>query len=38
MNILEKGGAEHPMTLYVRFRGREPDSRALFERMGIRDK
>ena len=37
-NILEKGGAEHPMTLYVRFRGREPDSRALFERMGIRDK
>ena len=20
-NILEKGGAEHPMTLYVRFRG-----------------
>ena len=37
-NILEKGGAEHPMTLYVRFRGHEPDSRALFERMGIRDK
>lgn len=37
-NILEKGGAEHPMMLYVRFRGREPDSRALFERMGIRDK
>ena len=36
--VLEKGGAEHPMTLYVRFRGREPDSRALFERMGIRDK
>lgn len=37
-NILEKGGSEHPMTLYVRFRGHEPDSRALFERMGIRDK
>ena len=34
-NILEKGGTEHPMELYVRFRGHKPDSRALIERMGL---
>ncbi len=34
-NILSKGGAEHPMTLYERFRGRKPDNRAMLERMGI---
>ena len=34
-DLLEKGGSEDPMTLYVRFRGHEPDSHALFERMGI---
>ena len=34
-NILEKGGTEHPMDLYVRFRGHKPDSRALIERMGL---
>lgn len=34
-DLLEKGGSEDPMTLYVRFRGHEPDSQALFERMGI---
>lgn len=31
-NILEKGGSEHPMTLYKKFRGREPDPDALLRR------
>lgn len=31
-NILEKGGAEHPMVLYKRFRGKEPTIDALLER------
>lgn len=31
-NILEKGGTEHPMELYKRFRGREPDPDALLRR------
>lgn len=30
--ILERGGTEHPMTLYKRFRGREPDPDALLRR------
>lgn len=34
-NILEKGGTEHPMELYVRFRGHKPDTKALIERMGL---
>lgn len=34
-NILEKGGSEHPMELYVRFRGHKPETRALIERMGL---
>ncbi len=34
-NILEKGGSEHPMVLYKRFRGQEPTIRALLERSGI---
>ncbi len=34
-NILSKGGSEHPMTLYVRFRGHKPDVQALFDKMGI---
>jgi len=34
-NILEKGGSEHPMTLYKRFRGREPDPDALLRRDGL---
>ena len=33
--ILSKGGTEPPMTLYKRFRGKEPDIRALLERNGI---
>lgn len=31
-NILEKGGSEHPMTLYKRFRGQEPKVDALLRR------
>lgn len=34
-NILSKGNSEHPMTLYVRFRGHKPDVQALFKKMGI---
>jgi peptidyl-dipeptidase Dcp len=34
-NILSKGGTEHPMTLYKRFRGREPDPTALLRRAGL---
>lgn len=35
-NILEKGDTEDPMSLYIRFRGREPRIDALMERDGIR--
>ena len=35
-NILSKGGTEHPMTLYKRFRGSEPTIDALLERNGIK--
>jgi peptidyl-dipeptidase Dcp len=34
-NILSKGGTEHPMTLYVRFRGKKPTIEALLRRNGI---
>ena len=34
-NILSKGGTEHPMTLYKRFRGQEPTISALLKRNGI---
>ncbi|MBR5633962.1 MAG: hypothetical protein IKW78_02110, partial [Prevotella sp.] len=34
--ILSRGGTEHPMTLYKRFRGGEPTIDALLERNGIR--
>lgn len=34
--ILSKGGTEHPMTLYKRFRGGEPTIDALLARDGIR--
>ncbi len=34
-NILSRGGTEHPMELYKRFRGREPDPQALFRRDGL---
>ena len=36
-NILSKGGTEHPMTLYKRFRGQEPTIDALLERNGIKN-
>jgi peptidyl-dipeptidase Dcp len=35
-NILSKGGTEHLMTLYKRFRGQEPTIDALLERNGIK--
>lgn len=31
-HILEKGGAEHPMDLYIRFKGRKPDVNALLRK------
>ncbi len=34
-NILSKGGSEHPMTLYKRFRGAEPSPKALLKRSGL---
>lgn len=35
-NILSKGGTEHPMVLYKRFRGQEPTIDALLKRNGIK--
>ncbi len=35
-NVLSKGGTEHPMTLYKRFRGQEPTIDALLERNEIK--
>jgi len=35
-NILTRGGTEHPMTLYVRFRGQEPTNEALLIRSGLK--
>ena len=35
-NVLSKGGTEHPMTLYKRFRGGEPTIKALLKRNGIK--
>ena len=34
-HILSKGGTEHPMTLYKRFRGQEPRPEALLKRAGL---
>ena len=36
-NILSKGGTEHPMVLYKRFRGKAPDPKALLKRAGLVD-
>lgn len=36
-NILSKGGTEHPMILYKRFRGQEPTIDALLIRNGIKE-
>lgn len=35
-NVLSKGGSEHPMVLYKRFRGQEPTADALLERGGLK--
>ncbi len=34
-NVLSKGGTEHPMKLYERFRGHKPETAALIEKMGL---
>lgn len=34
-HVLSKGGSEHPMDLYIKFRGKEPDSNALLKRAGL---
>jgi peptidyl-dipeptidase Dcp len=34
-HVLSKGGTDHPMTLYKRFRGQSPDIQALLKRNGI---
>lgn len=33
--VLEKGGSEHPMALYKKFRGREPSPKAMLRRSGL---
>jgi len=35
INILEKGGSQHPMILYKAFRGQEPTATALLKRNGL---
>jgi Zn-dependent oligopeptidase len=35
-NILERGGSDKPMNLYVRFRGHEPSQDAFLERSGLK--
>ena len=35
MNVLERGGSEHPMDLYKRFRGQEPSIEPLLKRSGL---
>lgn len=35
-NILEKGGSEKPMSLYLKFRGRKPSQEAFLERSGLK--
>ncbi|MEC7755524.1 M3 family metallopeptidase [Roseivirga sp. UBA1976] len=34
-HVLSAGGSEHPMKLYKRFRGQEPDVKALLRRAGL---
>lgn len=33
--VLQKGGHEHPMDLYVKFRGHKPQTQALIDQMGL---
>jgi len=35
INVLERGGSEHPMDLYKRFRGKEPSITPLLKRSGL---
>ena len=35
INILEKGGTEKPMDLYLKFRGKKPTNQALLKRAGL---
>ena len=35
VNVLSKGGTEHPLVLYKRFRGKAPDPNALLKRAGL---
>ena len=35
-NILERGGTEDPMKLYIKFRGKEPDPDAMLKRKGLK--
>ena len=34
--LLSRGGTEHPMKLYVDFRGHKPETKALIDRMGLK--
>ena len=34
-DVLQKGGHEHPMDLYVKFRGHKPQTQALIDQMGL---
>ena len=34
--VLERGGHEHPMTLYKNFRGHKPKTQALIDQMGLK--
>ncbi|PIP95236.1 MAG: peptidase M3 [Bdellovibrio sp. CG12_big_fil_rev_8_21_14_0_65_39_13] len=34
-NVLSRGGSEHPMTLFKKFRGHEPSPEALLKRAGL---
>ena len=34
-HILTQGGHEHPMKLYIAFRGHKPETKALIEKMGL---
>ena len=35
-NILSKGGSDDPMTLFVNFRGQEPNSEPLLKKRGLK--
>lgn len=37
-SVLSRGGTEHPLTLYKRFRGKEPQPYALLKRAGLIEK